>query len=205
MRREIARIRRELKATVIYVTHDQVEAMTMGDRIVVMNEGRVEQIGTPLALYNHPETLFVGTFIGSPAMNLLPGRAVFDDTPRFVASGDDSVTLPIRDVDVQRLSGASTLVAGIRPEDLHADASDFGAQFAARVDVAEPLGNEVLLHLRTKAHDLTARVAPRVLPRPGDSLTLRVAPSRVHYFDAETKRALVSAADPAESSLHLGD
>src|SRR5205814_12151 len=95
MRREIARIRRELSATVVYVTHDQVEAMTLGDRIVVMNEGRVEQIGSPLELYDHPQTLFVATFIGSPAMNLIDGAAQFDGSPRFVATEDKAFSIPL--------------------------------------------------------------------------------------------------------------
>src|SRR5205085_3741730 len=104
MRREIARIRRELKATVVYVTHDQVEAMTLGDRIVVMNEGRVEQIGTPLELYDHPQTLFVATFIGSPAMNLIEGTAELGGAPRFVATGDQSFSIPLTTQQAERLA-----------------------------------------------------------------------------------------------------
>ena len=203
MRREIARIRRELKATVIYVTHDQVEAMTMGDRIVVMNEGRVEQIGTPLSLYNHPQTLFVATFIGSPAMNLIEGRVVLDGRPRFVASNDESLSVPLTEAQSATLASGSArdIVGGVRPEDLRplfaATGGDVG-RIDAQVDTAEPLGNEVLLHLRTRAQDLTARTEPRILPRPGDRLTLTVDASRMHYFDRETRRVLVSAADPAD-------
>ena len=204
MRREIARIRRELQATVIYVTHDQVEAMTMGDRIVVMNEGRVEQIGSPLTLYNHPQTLFVATFIGSPAMNLLDGRISSDGAPRFVAGADDAVVLPLTSTQAERLRavGDSPVVAGVRPEDIRValgDGPDAGsARVEALVDTAEPLGNEVLVHLRTRAHELTARETPRVLPHAGDRLAVTIDPQRVHYFDRETGRVLASAGDPVD-------
>ena len=209
MRREIARIRRELSATVIYVTHDQVEAMTMGDRIVVMNDGRVEQIGTPLSLYNQPQTLFVATFIGSPAMNLVNGQSGFDGTARFVADDDDAIVFPLTPAQRERLGAtpAARLVAGIRPEDIHVvtlEPDAGGTRVEARVDTAEPLGNEVLIHLRTRAHELTARAEPRVLPRPGDRLALAVDPSRIHYFDRETGRVVASAGDPAGGTSSHG-
>jgi multiple sugar transport system ATP-binding protein len=186
MRREIARIRRDLKATVIYVTHDQVEAMTLGDRIVVMNEGRVEQIGSPLELYDHPRTLFVATFIGSPAMNLIEGSAVFDGTARFVATEDGAFSLPLTQAQAGRLGAVAParLVAGMRPEDLHVlDSAINGPTVSAIVDASEPLGNEVLLYLRAGGQDITVRAGPHVLPRPGDRLALRVDPAREHYFD----------------------
>ena len=203
MRREIARIRRELRATVIYVTHDQVEAMTMGDRIVVMNEGRVEQIGTPLSLYNHPQTLFVATFIGSPSMNLVEGTVAMDGAPRFVVAGDESVLIPLASAQAAALRGSAstTLVAGVRPEDIRVGAPGAaGARLDADVDATEPLGNEVLLHARTigRGVDFTARVEPRILPRPGERLTFAVDPSRVHYFDRTSGRVLVTASDPRE-------
>ena len=193
MRREIARIRRELKATVVYVTHDQVEAMTLGDRIVVMNEGRVEQIGTPLELYDHPQTLFVATFIGSPAMNLIDGTAEFGGTPRFVATGDRSFSVPLTTQQAERLAATGTqrLVAGIRPEDLRVvDSTARGATIPAIVDASEPLGNEVLLYLRAAGQDVTARADPHTLPRPGDRLPLEIDPARVHYFDRASARSI---------------
>ena len=194
MRREIARIRRELSATVVYVTHDQVEAMTLGDRIVVMNEGRVEQIGSPLELYDHPRTLFVATFIGSPAMNLVEGSPRFGAAAQFVADDDDAFVLPLTSAQTERIAGAAVerLVAGVRPEDVRivtsADAS--GVSIPAVVDAAEPLGNEVLLYLKAGAQDLTARADARRLPRPGDRLHVTIEPSRVHYFDRSTGRAV---------------
>jgi multiple sugar transport system ATP-binding protein len=192
MRREIARIRRELKATVVYVTHDQVEAMTLGDRIVVMNEGRVEQIGTPLELYDHPQTLFVATFIGSPAMNLLEGSADFDGAPRFVAAEDKTFSIPLSPKQTERLAAleAERVVAGIRPEDLRVVTAPLGAAVPAIVDASEPLGNEVLLYLRAGGQDVTARTDPHILPRPGDRLTLEIDPARVHYFDRSSGRSI---------------
>jgi len=186
MRREIARIRRELRATVVYVTHDQVEAMTLGDRIVVMNEGRVEQIGSPLELYDHPQTLFVATFIGSPAMNLVDGSAQFDGSPRFVATEEKTFSIPLTTAQTERLAAVATerLVAGVRPEDFRVvTASTAEPALGAVVDASEPLGNEVLLYLRAAGQDITARAEPHVLPRPGDRLSLGVDPGRVHYFD----------------------
>jgi multiple sugar transport system ATP-binding protein len=196
MRREIARIRRELSATVVYVTHDQVEAMTLGDRIVVMNEGRVEQIGSPLELYDHPRTLFVATFIGSPAMNLVEGQFLLDDTPRFVATEGRGFSIPLSPEQSSRARGMSgkALVAGIRPEDLHARPAHEGAtgNLSAAVDAIEPLGNEVLLYLRGAGQELTVRADPRVLPRAGDVIGLAIDPARVHYFDRSTGSVLGS-------------
>jgi multiple sugar transport system ATP-binding protein len=197
MRREIARIRRELSATVVYVTHDQVEAMTLGDRIVVMNEGRVEQIGSPLELYDHPRTLFVATFIGSPAMNLVDGHVALDGGPKFVADGDGSFSIPLKPDQATSLgsSHVTQLVAGIRPEDLRVVGSNGATPPAltAIVDASEPLGNEVLVYLQVGGHDLTVRADPRALPRPGDRLGLGVDPERVHYFDRGTGGALLNA------------
>ena len=195
MRREIARIRRELSATVVYVTHDQVEAMTLGDRIVVMNEGRVEQIGSPLELYDHPRTLFVATFIGSPAMNLVEGSASFDGTPRFVASDDASFTIPLTPAQTERLAAAAPLrvVAGVRPEDVRVGSSSdsqIPQTLSGIVDASEPLGNEVLIYLHAARRDLTVRAAPHMLPRSGERLFLEIDPARVHYFDAETGRSI---------------
>jgi len=195
MRREIARIRRELSATVVYVTHDQVEAMTLGDRIVVMNEGRVEQIGSPLELYDHPQTLFVATFIGSPAMNLVEGTASFDGPRRFVATDDPSFSIPLTPDQTKRLAAAAPLrvVAGVRPEDIRVrppSESPGPQMLSAVVDASEPLGNEVLIYLHAARRDLTARAAPHMLPRSGERLLLEIDPARVHYFDPARGRSI---------------
>src|SRR5579863_3863007 len=152
MRREIARLHRELSATMIYVTHDQVEAMTLGDRIAVMNKGAVQQIDAPRALYDRPANRFVATFIGSPAMNMIDGtvdRGVFR-----TATGALTFAAP-PSLDGRRLT------LGLRPE--HLAPIPNGAApvtLRARVELIEPLGSEALLHVRSADGELTARVAP---------------------------------------------
>src|SRR5687768_12410179 len=168
-RREISKLHRELGATMIYVTHDQVEAMTMGDRIVVLNEGRVQQIDTPLELYGHPVNRFVAGFIGSPAMNFIEGRITTDSGLRFSAT-DDALSVPLATTRTAALGGYAgrSVVLGVRPEDIYF-ASGLRPASAIPVatlalDAVEPMGNEVFFQARSAAHELTARVAPQPLP-----------------------------------------
>ncbi|MDQ6831175.1 MAG: sn-glycerol-3-phosphate ABC transporter ATP-binding protein UgpC [Gemmatimonadota bacterium] len=195
MRREIAKIHRRLSATMIYVTHDQVEAMTMGDRIVVMNAGRIEQVDTPLELYDHPSTLFVASFIGSPAMNFIRGTI---ENGRFISPEDPTFVFPLSSTQAGRLAGyeGKAVVAGIRPEEFRsADEREpaASARLALQLDAIEPLGNEVVIYASGKKHDITARMSPRPLPEPGSPIELAVRPERVHYFDAETALVIASA------------
>jgi multiple sugar transport system ATP-binding protein len=175
MRREIARLHRELRATMIYVTHDQVEAMTLGDRIVVMNRGAVQQIDTPRALYEQPANRFVATFIGSPAMNMIDGQ-IHNGVFR-TATGALAFEVP------NLPEGRYTL--GVRPEHLVPTAN--GAMIRARLDLIEPLGSEVLLHVRSADGELTARVAPDVSAVAGAEIGLTVDLSKVHFFDPTTE------------------
>ena len=201
-RREIAKLHRDLGATMIYVTHDQVEAMTLGDRIVVMNAGRVQQVDTPLALYDRPANRFVAGFIGSPAMNFVEGAitdppATVDGRDRhetwFVAT-DGSIALPWSAKGV-RPARAARLLFGVRPEDVAvapmSDATATARDYAlvtvpARVDLAEPLGNETFVHTTVGSHVLTARSTSRELPEVGASVRLTIDPARGHWFDLET-------------------
>ncbi len=192
-RREIAKLHRDLVATMIYVTHDQVEAMTLGDRIVVMNAGRVQQVDTPLALYDRPANRFVAGFIGSPAMNFIPGvveESAGTQRATFVAR-DDSLRAPLPGTgDVAPGRG---IVMGIRPEDIevvstpgaHAESRDSLA-FAARVDLVEPLGNETFVHTTVGSHSITARAVGRELPAVESTVMLSVDPARLHWFDLES-------------------
>jgi len=194
MRREIAQLHRQLGATMIYVTHDQVEAMTLGDRIVVMSAGRVQQIAAPLDLYAHPRNRFVASFIGSPAMNFLDGTIVRDGGGgvRFRAAGD-GMDLPLTDAPARRLAGyaGKRVVAGVRPEDVAvAGRERAGATATLRLNGVEPLGNEVLLHARGGTHDVTARVAPQPLPAPGAPVELVFDVAKMHFFDPETEAAI---------------
>jgi multiple sugar transport system ATP-binding protein len=203
MRTEISKLHSALEATMIYVTHDQVEAMTMGDRIVVLKDGEVQQIDTPLALYDRPVNRFVAGFIGSPAMNFVEGRLASEGgTLTFVADGD-ALRVPIAERYAARLAGYAgrPVTLGVRPEDVSvAKGAEGEVASPWTVDVLEPMGNEVVVYAHAgsgaSAHTVVARVAPQVLPEPGKSLDLAFDGSKLHFFDAETEHAL--AETPAE-------
>jgi multiple sugar transport system ATP-binding protein len=189
MRREILALHRRLEATTVYVTHDQVEAMTMGDRIVVMSAGHVMQVDTPEALYERPRNLFVAGFIGSPAMGFMKGTVTTNGATRFVAEGGaPSIQLPAA-YDT-RLRGARTVVLGIRPEHLRlaseGPAAGEQASMNAVVDLVEPLGGEALVHVHAGAHELTAKTRAHELPDVGDRIQLVADARRVHLFDADS-------------------
>ena len=192
MRTEIARLHRSLGATMVYVTHDQVEAMTLGQRIVVMKDGEIQQIDTPMALYRRPANLFVATFLGSPAMNILRGRLVAGDGAPGLALADGPVLpLPGLDIDSQWLGREVDL--GLRPEHLLRCAPGEAAHFEAELDVIEPVGSEAFAYLRYGLQALTARFAPEDLPQPGRVLPLRAAPGQWHAFDPATGLRLPAA------------
>jgi multiple sugar transport system ATP-binding protein len=185
MRAEIKELHQRLKTTTIYVTHDQIEAMTMADKIVVMHDGIVEQIGKPLELYDRPGNLFVASFIGSPAMNLLKGRVDGDGAPFFYGAG--GVSLPL---------GASTaagkgdaVVLGIRPE--HLKLTDSG--FPVTVSVVEPTGSEVQIIGRTPGgDDVVANFRDRHDFTPGDTIRLGVDTALMHVFNGDTGQRLAA-------------
>jgi len=189
-RAEIARLHQRLKTTIVYVTHDQVEAMTMGNRIAVMSEGRLQQVGTPQELYDSPVNRFVAGFIGSPAMN-------FIDVVRNQATGRleapaASIPVPDRYRDgVGAMSGP--LVAGIRPEHFElgggADAAG-GASVEGVAEVVEYLGNEQLLHVTSNDRDLVAIVDASAKVEPGQPVSLRVPLEKVYLFNSENGLAL---------------
>jgi ABC-type sugar transport system ATPase subunit len=177
MRTEIKRLRDRVRATTIYVTHDQVEAMTLADRIVVLRGGHIQQVGTPEEIFDTPANDFVAGFIGAPAMNLLPGRvqdghAVLPDGTALPAQGQ-----------------AGEVTIGIRPERLvwlpHG-APAASAEIAAPALVVEPLGSETLVTLDISGHALHARVPPKSVRHSGEMVRLSVAPDSVHLFDRTT-------------------
>ena len=191
-RAEIARLHQRLKATIVYVTHDQVEAMTMGDRIAVMNAGILQQVGPPQYLYEHPVNKFVAGFIGSPSMNFVPVTMESRDGGTPVLRHAD-LELPLPD----RLRGAvgpttdKKLTAGFRPEHMELGAgADGAARIRARCDVVEFLGNEELLHLRVGESDLVGIVEASQRVRPGDVVDLHVPLEKIHVFDEESGLAL---------------
>ena len=188
MRTEIAKLHRSLGATMVYVTHDQVEAMTMGDRIVVMKDGVIQQIDRPLHLYDHPANRFVAGFIGSPAMNFVDGTLHNDRT--FVADAGFELAVP-EGIGSGTTSGTK-VVAGVRPEHL-ALAPFFEGQrgIPAEIELAEPMGNEVVVYAKAGPHSLVARVDPQPV-KAGDAVTLYAQPSKLHLFDAETEASLTA-------------
>jgi len=195
MRTEIRKIHLRLQATMVYVTHDQTEAMTMSDRIVVMNKAEIQQAADPLTIYEHPANRFVASFIGSPPMNFLKGTiirvgdALFFNEPLF--------RLRIVDEMVLRLSGYENkpVIFGIRPEDLYdklfiTDAPT-DSMVTAAVEVIEPLGAEVYLHLKVGQHAVIARVGPHDRPEVNQDIDLVFDMGKAHFFDCETEAAIV--------------
>ena len=194
MRREIARLQRRLGVTSVYVTHDQTEAMTMGDRIVVMNAGRVQQVDTPIALYERPKNLFVATFIGSPPMNIMKGT--LERADGGLAFRSAGISLPLDGADapgLERHAGAR-VVAGVRPEHVYVASPPATAKpvNGFSVDVVEPLGNETLLHARSDGQELTAALAPQRLPEPGERVPLSIDVTRLLFFDEESGEAIAT-------------
>ena len=187
LRREIGRLHRRLSATMIYVTHDQVEAMTLGDRIVVMQAGHVQQVATPAELYERPANLFVAGFIGSPPMNLLPGR-VEDGGVRL--DGGGLVAAGASGAGRGAISGGKRVILGIRPEDLRMVGPGDGPALDCVVDSAEPLGHEVLLGVRAGTAELVARLPPRSGVAVGAPVRLRPDPDRLHFFQEGTGERL---------------
>jgi multiple sugar transport system ATP-binding protein len=190
-RAEIARIHQRLGTTTVYVTHDQVEAMTMGSRIAVMSEGLLQQVGTPQVLYDQPANRFVAGFIGSPSMNFvevtLDGSA---DGAALKGPGDWSLPLPAR--YRSGVSSGQKVIAGFRPEHLElGESSPEIGTFSGRADVVEYLGNEELLHVWAADQDLVAIVDSSHRVKPGDVLKLDLPLSKLHLFDAESGATLV--------------
>lgn len=182
MRAEIKELHQRLGATMIYVTHDQVEAMTMADRIVVMRSGRIEQIGTPLELYDRPANQFVAGFIGSPAMNFVQGTLrQYREASAFV--GADGVAIPLED---GAGIAATDVVLGVRPEHLDLALSQVDAAFAATVAVVEPMGAETVVLARYPGGELTCVSKGRPEVRPGQSVWLRPQPGNKHLFPLES-------------------
>jgi multiple sugar transport system ATP-binding protein len=179
MRTEIKELHQRLGTTTIYVTHDQIEAMTMGDKIVVMNHGHVEQIGAPLQIYDNPSHMFVAGFIGSPSMNFIEGRL----TDGAVETAD-KLKLAVSRTPAQ--GNGRPVVYGIRPE--HLEIADGG--FEAEVVVVEPTGPETQLFARVAGKEIVAVFRERHNPRPGEMIRLRPNPDMAMLFDKETGQRL---------------
>ena len=195
MRTEISKLHMHLDATMIYVTHDQVEAMTMGDRIVAMREGRIQQIGSPIDLYRHPVNRFVAGFIGSPSMNFLEGRLIRNEGVAF-SSGTICFPIPERYAGCLQAYIGRDLVLGIRPEHIVEASASYGprerGEVRASVEVVEPMGNETYLYLRAKDTRFVARIYTDWIPAVGETVHLAFDLTEMHFFDKVTGAALIS-------------
>ncbi|SER52673.1 carbohydrate ABC transporter ATP-binding protein, CUT1 family [Faunimonas pinastri] len=183
MRTEIKELHQRLKTTTVYVTHDQIEAMTMADKIVVMHDGIIEQVGAPLDLYDRPNNLFVAGFIGSPAMNLLKGKISVNGTTSFIT--EDGLKLPL--VSAPANSDGRPAIYGIRPEHLTIDSS---IGVPAEVSVLEPTGSETQVFARLGKQEMVGVFRERVTLRPGETIPLAPIPTAAHIFDAESGQRL---------------
>jgi len=192
MRVELKKLHLRLGTTAVYVTHDQVEAMTLGDRVVVMKDGLVQQVGEPLELYNQPANKFVAGFIGSPAMNFA-AVTMTDGNGRLTAKNSGlEIEVPGGLADRLRGHVGRQLTLGIRPEDLHVarDADPAGLTFPSKIEVVEQLGSEILLDVRVGDDTMVAAVDPTVRAKVAETLRLAINPERLHFFDAKTEAAI---------------
>ena len=192
MRTEISDLHNRLQATMIYVTHDQVEAMTMGDKIVVMRDGEVQQIGDPLSLYNEPVNRFVAGFIGSPPMNFLTVSAKVSGNKLSLTQGNEvNLELGATFAKIASDFDGRQLIFGIRPERLeYGDSAKEGEYLNATVEIIEPLGAETHLYVQVGTQKMVARVNPNVPHKPGDKIRLKINPAHVTLFDPKSELAL---------------
>ncbi len=194
-RAEIARLHQRLKTTIVYVTHDQVEAMTMGQRIAVMSQAKLQQVGPPQELYDHPANKFVAGFIGSPSMNFLPVELSGSGETAVLRTDGLQIPLPLHYRSAVGAVTGGRFVIGIRPEHLDvAPLSGPSTTVQARADVVEYLGNEELLHVEIAGTDVVAVVSADRRVRPDDVLTVHLPLDKMHLFDAETELNLPRSA-----------
>ena len=184
MRSEIKKLHQQLQTTFVYVTHDQTEALTMGDRIAIFNAGYMQQVGTPFEVYNRPLNMFVATFIGSPQMNMLEGTAAVEGDQVRVKGSHFEFVMPktgeMKDGPV---------VVGFRPEHLTPTA-DTGHAYRAEVDVIEPMGSEAFVYLKADKGNVIARLGENHIPKIGDTLALTIDAAKIHLFDPKTENRL---------------
>jgi len=194
MRAEISKLHQRLQTTFIYVTHDQIEAMTMATRIAVINKGVLQQLDTPQNLYDRPNNLFVAGFIGSPAMNFFPGKLRKDGPKLIVDTGDFSVVIPAKFAKPYEAHTGKDVIFGIRPENIH-DGEFIPPnvdveKVSVKVDVTELMGNEIFLYLVSGKNTFVARVDPRSKLRLGEQAVVAFDMDAIHIFDAATEQAI---------------
>ena len=192
MRVELKRLHERLETTAIYVTHDQVEAMTLGSRVVVMKDGWVQQVGEPMEIYSRPQNKFVAGFIGSPAMNFIPTTIADQGGTLYAEANGLRVKVPADRAARMAAYKGQMVALGVRPEDLRVgDPSGAVDQaFDAVVDVVEPLGSEILLDVTLAGQSVVARVEPSVKAKPHEKIRMWFLPERTHFFDSKTEAVI---------------
>lgn len=195
MRTEISKIHSRLQATMIYVTHDQTEAMTMGDRIVVMKDGLIQQIDDPISLYDNPKNKFVAGFIGSPPMNFIEGIIEGDDDKLFFNESMFKVLIPPKMKEKLMPYKGKQIIFGLRPEDIYdpqfTHVKDEGAEVIAKIEIIEPMGAEIYLYLTTGKTPFIARLDAHVQAEIDENKKLVFNMDKCHFFDISTEKAIV--------------
>jgi multiple sugar transport system ATP-binding protein len=191
MRAEISKLHQRLQTTIIYVTHDQTEAMTMADRIVIMKDGVIQQVGTPKEVYGNPDNIFVGGFIGAPSMNFMNGRL---EDKLFIINDNIKLAVPEGRMQLLKEYIGKEVMLGIRPEDIHDELifieSSPGSTIEANIEVAELMGAEIYLHSSIAEQKFIARIDARTDVKNGEKIKLGFDMNKVHFFDIETEQAI---------------
>ena len=193
MRTEIKKLHQKLKTTIIYVTHDQVEAMTLADRIIIMKDGYIEQIGSPIEVFSKPANVFVATFIGSPPMNIFSAE-IINSNNNIKIKLDDNFYFDCTEDQKNKLQNKKNIFLGIRAEDIMPVENNINTSFWSfkrNVDIVEPLGTETQLFITINDKEIISRMYNPYEVNVGDELTFQVDPSKVHFFDKETEKAII--------------
>ena len=193
MRTEIKKLHQKLKTTIIYVTHDQVEAMTLADRIIIMKDGYIEQIGSPIEVFSKPANVFVATFIGSPPMNIFSAE-IINSNNNIKIKLDDNLYFDCTEDQKNKLQNKKNIFLGIRAEDIMPVDNNTNTNFWSfkrNVDIVEPLGTETQLFITINDKEIISRMYNPYEVNVGDELTFQVDPSKVHFFDKETEKAII--------------
>ena len=193
MRTEIKKLHQKLKTTIIYVTHDQVEAMTLADRIIIMKDGYIEQIGSPIEVFSKPANVFVATFIGSPPMNIFSAE-IINSNNNIKIKLDDNFYFDCTEDQKNKLQNKKNIFLGIRAEDIMPVDNNINTSFWSfkrNVDIVEPLGTETQLFITINDKEIISRMYNPYEVNVGDELTFQVDPIKVHFFDKETKKAII--------------
>ena len=192
MRTEIKKLHQKLKTTIIYVTHDQVEAMTLADRIIIMKDGYIEQIGSPIEVFSKPANVFVATFIGSPPMNIFSAE-IINSNNNIKIKLDDNLYFDCTEDQKNKLQNKKNIFLGIRAEDIMPVDNNINTSFWSfkrNVDIVEPLGTETQLFITINDKEIISRMYNPYEVNVGDELTFQVDPSKVHFFDKETEKTI---------------